>query len=253
MFHLSILHLILLGCSALIAGCVDTIAGGGGLICVPALMLAGLPPASVLGTNKFQATFGTGSATVKFMQHGNIRWRDVWIGCCSCLIGASLGALLIQRLNPAFLHIAFPILLVVVLLYMLLVPNAGAIERHAYLKPNPFFIGFGLLLGFYDGFFGPGTGTFWAAALVFFLGFDLKRATMHAKIYNFISNLVSLVWFILGGKIVYSVGITMALGQFIGARLGAWLVIHKGTRFIRPLFITMVVCMLISLIYKHFV
>ena len=107
---------------------------------------------------------------------------------------------------------------------------------------------FGLFLGAYDGFFGPGTGSFWVIALMFFLGFNLQKATMHAKVYNFVSNLVSLVWFMTGGHVIYSLGLAMAVGQLCGAKLGARLVMRGGVAFIRPLFIVMVVGMVVLIL-----
>jgi uncharacterized membrane protein YfcA len=253
MLSIFIIKLLLLALAATIAGCIDTIAGGGGLICVPALLLAGIPPTQMLATNKFQATFGTGMATYKFLQYGGIAWREVLLGCIFCLIGATIGSLCIQHMDQGFLQTLLPYLLIGVLIYMLLTPKAGEIKRHAYIKSGLFFTVFGLLLGFYDGFFGPGTGSFWVVAMVGLLGFDLRHATMHAKVYNFISNLIALFWFILGGHVLYIVGFTMAIGQLLGAKIGAWLVIHKGTKLIRPLFITMVSVMLLSLLYKHYI
>lgn len=234
---------------AWVAGTIDTIAGGGGLITVPAFIAAGLSPAMTLGTNKLQACFGSGMATRQFMRFGNMRWTDVWPGMVCCLVGASLGTLGVLLIHPTFLKKVIPILLIVVLVYSLLSKRL----RHAHdyparLSKGWFFVIFGLLLGAYDGFFGPGTGSFWVIALVFFLGFNLQKATMHAKIYNFVSNVVSLVWFMTGGHVIYSLGLAMAIGQLCGAKLGARLVMRGGVAFIRPLFIVMVVGMVVLML-----
>jgi uncharacterized membrane protein YfcA len=250
MLHLSWLALSFLFLCGLTAGIIDTIAGGGGLLCVPALMSVGLPASSVLATNKLQACFGSGTAATRLMQYSHTPLKEVWQGSLFCLIGASAGTALILWLNDAFLEKALPILLLLVLLYSIFSPRMGHLDSHARLNKTWAMLIFGLLLGFYDGFFGPGTGSFWVICLILGLGYNLQKATIHAKVYNFISNMVSLIWFIMGGHVIYSVGLLMAAGQFIGAQIGAKLVIQKGAKLIRPLFITMVSIMLL-VIFLH--
>jgi uncharacterized membrane protein YfcA len=250
--HLSILTLILLTLSAFCAGFIDTIAGGGGLITVPALLLAGLPAPLALATNKLQACFGSFAAAYHFMRTGHVHWKNVWQGVLYTLVGASLGTLAVLWIHPGILEKIVPILLLLVIAYMAFVPAAGKLDSHARINPNLFWFLAGAGLGFYDGFFGPGTGTFWAIGLVIFLGMNLQRATMHAKVFNFTSNIVALVWFISMGVMDYRIGLCMAVGQVIGARLGAKVVISHGVALIRPLFMTMVVVMVAVLIYRWF-
>ncbi|MDF2939918.1 MAG: putative permease [Gammaproteobacteria bacterium] len=250
MTHYFIL-LFLFACS-LAAGIVDTIAGGGGLITVPALLAAGLPPASVLATNKLQASFGSGTASVRLMQYSHTPVKEVLLGCLFCLIGATLGTVAVMCLNSEFLQRLMPVLLVIILLYSIFSSRMSAIDQPARLPKWIFMLIFGILLGFYDGFFGPGTGSFWVISIIFFLGYNLQKATIHAKVYNFISNIVALIWFIIGGHVIYSIGLLMASGQFIGAHIGAKLVMKQGATLIKPLFICMVSIMLAILIYKTY-
>ena len=249
--HISNLILTFLGFSAFIAGLIDTIAGGGGLISLPAILAVGLPPSLALGTNKFQATCGVGMATWRFARKGHLKLRESWMGILFCLIGSSIGTVLVLCINSQWLEKALPVLLFAVLLYTIFSPRVSPDDHPHRLNPTLFFIGFGLLLGFYDGFLGPGTGSFWVIALVSPLGFNLKKATMHAKIYNFISNLVALIWFITAGKVLYPVAIVMAIGQMSGAYVGAHLVMKKGIGLIRPIFILMVSIMLLVLVKKY--
>ncbi|MDF2529423.1 MAG: hypothetical protein K0Q57_303, partial [Gammaproteobacteria bacterium] len=222
------------------------------LICVPALIAAGLPAASVLATNKLQACFGSGTAATRLMQYSRTPLKEVWLGCLFCLAGATAGSLCVMLINPDLLQHVLPALLAVVLLYSLFSARISSSDHPARIPSSLFMIIFGLALGFYDGFFGPGTGSFWVIAIVFFLGYNLQRATIHAKVYNFISNIIALAWFIIGGHVIYSVGLIMAAGQFIGAHIGAKLVMAKGAKLIRPIFISMATLMLIVVIYKTY-
>jgi uncharacterized membrane protein YfcA len=184
------------------------------------------------------------------MQYSHTPIKDIIAGCVFCFIGASLGTVAVMLLNPKFLERLLPILLGIVLLYSLFSSRMSSADQPARLSKSVFMIFFGVLLGFYDGFFGPGTGSFWVVSIIFLLGYNLQKATIHAKVYNFISNITALIWFIVGGHVVYSIGLLMASGQFIGAHIGAKLVMQQGAKLIRPLFITMVTIMLCILIYK---
>lgn len=219
------------------AGFVDSIAGGGGIITIPVLLNLGLPPQVALGTNKLQATFGSGSAAWHYGQAGLIDWSECRLGIVCTFLGAAGGSLCVQQLDPALLRILIPCLLVAIALYSLLQPKLGATDRDPRLPRAGFYWLAGLALGFYDGFFGPGTGSFWVVALVTGLGFNLLRATAHTKVMNFISNLASLLVFIRSGELNWSAGLVMGAGQLIGARLGSRVVIRRGVRFIRPIFI----------------
>lgn len=245
-------HLLLLFATGLVAGFVDSIAGGGGLITLPVLLNLGIDPRFALGTNKLQASFGSGSATMHFARAGTVPLRDCRRGFVITFIGAALGTLLVQQLPRDFLAHAIPVLLAVVAVYFLLKPDLGAADAPPRLARGWFDAGFGLLLGFYDGFFGPGTGTFWAMAFVLGLGFNLTRATGYTKVMNFASNLSSLLFFLLGRNVLFGPGLAMGVGQLLGARLGARLVITKGVKFIRPIFISMVLAITAKLLYDNY-
>lgn len=235
------------------AGFVDSIAGGGGLITLPVLMNLGLAPQDALGTNKLQACFGSGSATWHYGRAGLIRFKASLAGVAFTAIGAGLGTLLVRQLDPVFLNRAIPVLLAAIALYVLFRPKLGAEALRPRMEESLFHACFGLLIGFYDGFFGPGTGTFWAMAYMLGVGFDMTRATAHTKLMNFTSNVVSLLVFLEGGHVKYAAGLAMGLGQVAGARLGARVVIRNGARFIRPVFIVVVLAITVKLLYAAFV
>jgi uncharacterized protein len=238
--------------TAWVAGFVDSIAGGGGLITVPVLLNLGLGPQQALGTNKLQATFGSGSATWHYAHGGTVPLKDCSRGFLWSLAGAALGALAVQQVEPSFLRRIIPALLIVVAAYTLLKPRLGTEDLHPRLARGWFDVVFGLSIGFYDGFFGPGTGTFWTMAYMLGLGFNMTRATGYTKVMNFASNLSSLGLFLIGGKVLFSAGLVMGAGQLLGARVGSRMVIARGARFIRPVFITVVLALTLKLLYDSF-
>ena len=242
----------LLFATGLVAGFVDSIAGGGGLITVPVLLSVGIGPQETLGTNKLQATFGSGSATWHYAAAKTVPIRDCVRGFLFSFVGAALGALVVQQVDPSFLRSGIPFLLIVVALYTLLKPQLGAVDLHPRMSHARFDLLFGLGIGFYDGFFGPGTGTFWTMAYMLGLGFNMARATGYTKVMNFASNLSSLAFFLLGGKVYFAAGLVMGIGQLTGARMGAKMVIARGTKFIRPIFIAVVLALTIKLAYDAF-
>lgn len=238
--------------AAFIAGLVDAIAGGGGLITVPVLMGIGLPPQVALGTNKLQASFGSGSAMFHFVRAGTVKLSDCWSGIIWTAVGATLGVGAVQLLDATLLKQLIPWLLAAIAIYTLLSPRLGAEDAHSRMKSGSFYLVFGLAIGFYDGFFGPGTGSFWTMALMMLLGHSMLRATATTKVMNFTSNFVALIFFLAVGQVHFLEGIVMGVGQFMGARVGSKLVITRGTAFIRPVFITMVLLLVGRLIYLNF-
>jgi uncharacterized membrane protein YfcA len=249
--HLSAEVFALLFAVGLFAGFVDSIAGGGGLISLPVLLTIGLPPQLALGTNKLQGSFGAFSAALNYMRKGRTPLRELMPGVFFTFFGALLGAWAIQQLNPSFLNRLIPILLLVVFVYTLMSRRLGFERREALLPARLFYLLGGLGLGFYDGFFGPGTGSFWTAGLLVFLGLDMTTATGNTKVMNFTSNIVALGVFLVGGNVFFTVGLCMAAGQFIGARIGSNLAIKNGARFIRPFFLTVVFITLVRMIYVN--
>ena len=238
--------------TGLVAGFVDSIAGGGGLITLPVLLGLGFDPQHALGTNKLQATFGSGSASWHYARAKAVDLKDCQRGFVFSFIGAALGTLLVQQLDPTLLRRGIPVLLLVIAVYTLFKPNLGDKDIHARVTPGRFAVVFGLLIGFYDGFMGPGTGTFWTMAFMLGLGFNITKATGHTKVMNFASNLSSLLFFLLAGQIYFAVGLTMGAGQLIGARIGSLMVVTKGTRFIRPIFISVVAALTLKLLYDSY-
>lgn len=251
-FQMTMEMIVFLFGAGLAAGFVDSIAGGGGLIALPALLSTGLPPQIALGTNKFQGSFGTLSASYNYIQKGQASLKGAFIGIGCTFIGAAAGAWTVQRLDPGFLRHLVPIMLLLVLIYTLFSGNLGVEEQKPRMNPRAFYLIFGLGLGFYDGFFGPGTGSFWMAGLCAFQGFSMTRSAGCTRIMNFTSNIVSLILFIIGGNVLYSAGICMAIGQFIGARIGSSLAIQKGARFIRPVFLVVVAVTIGRLVYLNY-
>jgi uncharacterized membrane protein YfcA len=250
MFELWQLPLLFL--TGLAAGFVDSIAGGGGLITLPVILSFGGDPQQALGTNKLQATFGSASATWHYGRAGAVNLRDCVRGCLITFLGAAIGTLGVQQVGPHVLKVAIPLLLLAVATYTLLRPQLGEQDLHPRMARAKFDFTFGLLLGFYDGFFGPGTGTFWTMAFVLAMGFNLTRATGYTKVMNFASNLCSLAFFAIGGKVDYAAGVVMGAGQLIGARFGSNMVMVRGTKFIRPVFITVVVALTLKLLYDAY-
>ena len=243
----------LLFATGFFAGFVDAIAGGGGLISLPVLMSTGMPPQMALGTNKLQSSFGTLIAAWNYTSKGEVEIKKTLVGILFTLVGALAGAWTIQRLDPWFLSYIIPLMLVAVFLYTLFSRNLGLVTTRARLSLNLFFMIFGLALGFYDGFFGPGTGNFWMTAFMVVMGFNMTRAAGFTRIMNLVSNLVALAMFVVGQNVVYSVGITMALGQIIGARLGSSLAIKRGGGFIRPVFLVVVFFTIVRLVYLNYI
>ncbi|MBS0632201.1 MAG: TSUP family transporter [Verrucomicrobia bacterium] len=239
----------LLGLAGLIAGLVDSVAGGGGLISVPVLLNLGLPVPLALGTNKFQASFGSVSASWHYARRGVVDLRACTLGIVCTLVGALGGALAVQQMDSAFLARLVPWLLVAILVYSIFRPTVGERDEAPRLREPVFFVIFGLGLGFYDGFFGPGVGSFWTIALIMLLGQNFTKATGTTKVMNATSNLVALAVFASAGLVQVGAGLAMGLGQVLGARLGSGLVVKNGVRFIRPLFLTMVSLTLVRLIW----
>jgi uncharacterized membrane protein YfcA len=247
-----LLLLPLLFCAGFAAGLIDSIAGGGGLITVPVLMGIGLPPQVALGTNKLQATFGSGSAMLHFIRAGTVKMGDCRAGILWTAVGAACGVWTVQLLDATILRQLIPWLLAAIAVYTLLSPRLGVKDSHARMKARPFYLLFGLSIGFYDGFFGPGTGSFWTMALMLLLGCSMLRATATTKVMNFTSNFVALIFFLSAGQVRFVEGLVMGIGQFLGARVGSRLVIKRGTAFIRPVFITVVLALVGRLIYLNF-
>ena len=230
--------LLVLVAIAGVAGMIDAIAGGGGLLALPALLWAGLPPVQALATNKLQGSFGTLTASYNFVRRGEIKIGRLRIPILMTFVGSAAGTLAVQKLGSDLLRDVVPTLLIAFALYFLFSPRIGDQDAQHRISHGLFGLLIGFSVGFYDGFFGPGTGSFFAAAFVLLLGYNLRRATAATKILNFTSNIASLMFFALAGQVIWQVGLPMGLAQMAGAWVGSHLVIRHGTRLIRPLLVT---------------
>ncbi len=236
-----------LGAGAGIAGFVDTLAGGGGLITVPLLLLTGLPPLQALATNKLQGTFGTLSATAVLLRKGQISVGEIQAGFVAAFVGGALGALAVKIANAAALDILIPLVLATIALYFLFAPRAAEVGGEARLSRAAYLRSIVPAIGIYDGFLGPGTGSFFALAGVALRGEPLLKATVAAKVFNFGSNLGALVLFLLAGKVVWAFGAVMICGQILGATVGSHVMIRGGARLIRPL----IVCVCFAMLLRY--
>ncbi|WP_226633493.1 TSUP family transporter [Novosphingobium profundi] len=223
---------------AFLAGGIDALAGGGGLLTIPALMAAGIPPVSALATNKLQSTIGTGSAVARFMRAGRVDFRAFAVPAAGAFAGAVLGATAVQHVKADFLELVVPLLLIAMGFYFLLAPKMGEEDRHSRLgRAGLTVVCTGI--GFYDGFFGPGTGSFITTSLVALGGLGLVRAIANAKFVNFATNFAGLLAMIAGGKVLWILGLSMALANVAGNQIGAWIALRFGGRGVRPLLVIM--------------
>lgn len=249
--NLDFVMLLLLFIAALIAGFVDSIAGGGGMITIPALLLSGIPPLEALATNKFQATFGSFSATYHFYKRGYFDFKTSFPFVVLVFIFSALGTISVQFVQAESLSKILPFLILIFGFYFLFSPTISEEQRATTLHKG-FLILALACIGLYDGFFGPGTGSFFILSLIVLGGFGLTQSLAQAKLYNFATNIASLIFFALGGKILLIVGIVMALGQFIGANLGARAAIAYGIRIVKPLIVMVSFAMAAKLLYEQF-
>ena len=226
---------LLLMLAAACAGFVNSIAGGGGLITLPALLLSGLTPVEAVATNKLQGTFGVAAATAGFARAGHIDFKSLAPLVATTGVGAALGALLVGTLDQQALAAAMPFALIAVAIYFALAPRLRRKATSAPLSMKAFALAVAAPIGFYDGFFGPGTGSLFALGFVSLAGLGLLQATANTKVLNLTSNLVSLCVFVVTGHIVYAIGLPMALGQAAGAWVGTHTAMKHGERIIRPL------------------
>ena len=249
--HHIIMYVFLIFMGSL-AGFIDAIAGGGGLISIPALTFTGMPISLVLGTNKLQSSIGTGLSVYQYHKNGLINFRTVSRGLLMGFIGAICGAVTVNYISNQFMQYIVPFLLVGVFVFNLFNKSSGLETGTKRLNEVVFFSIFGFILGFYDAFFGPGTGNFWIILIVFFLGYSFLNASGYAKVLNLKSNLFSLAIFLYYGNVNFEIGLLMACGQLVGNYFGSKMVILKGSRFIRPFFMSVVAINIIILFYQLF-
>ncbi len=233
--------IVLLCIAGFAAAFVDSIAGGGGLISLPALLAAGVPTHFALGTNKFSSTAASFTSSIKYATSGKVNFKFLRYLLPFSLIGSALGVRIALMIDSRYLKPLVLILVLTVGIYSLFSKNMGREDRFKGLNGKNITLGILLafLLGFYDGFFGPGTGSFLIFGLINIFGFDFINAGGNARVLNFASNLSALALFALSGKVNYLYGIPVAIVMIFGARLGTIFAIKKGAKFIKPIFITM--------------
>lgn len=226
--------------TAFAAGCIDAIAGGGGLLTIPALLAAGIPPVAAIATNKLQSSFGTGGAVLAFWRKGHLDLRRFAGPVLASLIGSALGAWALTLIDPTFLKALIPALLILIMLYFLFGPRMSDDDRHSRAGPLAL-LAIVFVIGAYDGFFGPGTGSFFTTALVALFGLGMVRAIAHTRLLNFASNIAALVVMIVGGHVIWMIGLSMAVCSIAGGQVGAHVAMRFGAKAVRPLLV--VICL----------
>lgn len=247
---------IALGLAALFAGFVDSIVGGGGLIQLPALFAAfpATAPATLFGTNKLASIVGTTSAAVQYSQRVEIPWRVVGPGSVAALIGSWYGAKAVAYLDPAILRPLILALLVLVAVYTFLRKDLGAVSQEPVhgRRSTAIAVGVGGVIGFYDGFFGPGTGSFLIFLFIRLLGMDFLRASVSAKILNVATNLAAISFFVGNVELMWKLAAVMAICNLSGSVLGSRMALKHGTGFVRKMFLAVVMVLIVRLAYDTF-
>ena len=224
--------------AALVAGCIDAMAGGGGLITLPALLAAGVPPVAAVATNKLQSSFGTFGACVAYARAGHMNLRAYRWPILAAFAGSAGGAWLLQRVDPSILAGLMPALLIALAGYFTFSPKVSEMDRKSRVGIGALSLLIGLI-GFYDGFFGPGAGAFYTTVFLALGGLGLVRATAQTKAANFASNIAGLLTMVAGGHVIWIAGLAMAVGSVAGGQIGSHLAMRFGSRLIRPLLIIM--------------
>lgn len=231
-----------------LAGFVDAVAGGGGMLSVPALLSVGMPPVAALATNKMQSVIGTTMAVITYWLRGYVELKSLLPSLLLAFAGGSTGALVVSRIDTSLLNIAVPIALIGIALYFLFSPKLSDADRTSRLSFNRFVPVMAFIVGFYDGVFGPGTGSFFSIGFVLLFGLGMTRATGNTKALNLMSNAAALVVFIPMGQVVWPVALVMAVGQIAGGYIGARTGIRYGAKVIRPLIVVVSIAMAIKLL-----
>jgi hypothetical protein len=238
---------------AFLAGFIDAVAGGGGLVQVPALfvLMPAVPAATLLGTNKFASIWGTLFATYQYSRQMPMEWRATLPTCAAAVVFGFLGARTVAHMPGDFLRPLILILLVGVLGYTLWRKDLGALHAPKLTHAGQLWIGLatGSVIGFYDGFFGPGTGSFLIMAFVGLFGFSFLAASASAKAVNVITNFAALLYFLTHGHVLYAAAVPMALCNVAGSLVGTKLALKLGSRFVRSVFLIVVGALIVRYAY----
>jgi uncharacterized protein len=250
------LDVILVTFASFFAGLVDAIVGGGGLILVPALFATypQVAPATLLGSNKSASVWGTSFAAWQYSRRVTLQWNVLGPAIVAALLGGFAGAWTVARLDPNFLRKLLPLVLVAVLAYTLVKKNLGQhhqpLASPARTAALASLIGF--VLGWYDGFFGPGTGSFFIFLFVRFLGYDFLNASASAKVINLATNAAAFVTFALTGHVMWEIAAALAVANIAGGLLGSRLALKHGSTFVRRVFIVVVSALILKTTYDAF-
>lgn len=229
---------------AIVAGFIDTLAGGGGLITLPALMVSGVPPLATLGTNKLQGSMGTAMATYMMLKNKRVNWPDIKYLMLLSFIGSTLGAVIVQFINVEVLTFIIPTVLIFIVIYFIISPKSHNFTHEARMRKSHYQQLVIPSIGCYDGMFGPGTGSFFSLAGVSLRGHGFIDATAIAKGLNFASNIASLIVFLFAGQVVWVIGIAMMAGQSIGAWIGSHCLLRINPVYLRVIVVVMCLGML---------
>lgn len=243
--------LLLLFFVALCAGFLDTLAGGGGLITIPALVLSGAPPLAALGTNKLQACVGVATSSFLLFRRGRLDWISLRWLMLSAFIGSAIGTVIIQFVDPSVLTFVIPCVLLVIAVYFISSPFLKLETEKPRLSETAYRRAIVPVIGAYDGMFGPGTGSFFALAGVSLRGLEIIKATAMAKPLNFSTNLASLLVFLLAGQVLWVAGLIMMIGQVLGAWAGAHYLYRVNPLVLRIVIVTVCLLMLGRFVYQH--
>lgn len=245
-----------LGLAALFAGFVDSIVGGGGLIQLPALFTAfpATAPATLFGTNKLASIVGTGSAALQYSRRVAIPWGVAGPGAVAALVGSWYGAKAVAYLDPSILRPLILILLVLVAGYTFMRKELGSVSREPEhgRRSAALAVGIGGIIGFYDGFFGPGTGSFLIFLFIRLLGMDFLRASVSAKILNVATNLAAIAFFVGNVALMWKLAAVMAACNLVGSIIGSRMALKHGTGFVRKMFLGVVLVLIARLTYDTF-
>lgn len=235
--------ILMLTAVATVAGFIDAIAGGGGLLTIPAMLLANIPPVLTLGTNKLQAASGALAASITMIKKGVVSPSKMKLAIAGAFIGSVLGTIAVQMSPPDMLEKLIPFLIAAIGIYTLFAPSLGEVEAEPRISESTWQRVVAPLIGFYDGYVGPGTGMFFALGNVALRGRQIIAATGAAKVLNLSTNIASLIFFIIGGNVLWKVGLAMMVGQTIGAYAGSHMVVKGGSKIIRPVIVLVCLAM----------
>jgi uncharacterized membrane protein YfcA len=247
---------VLLGVAAFLAGFVDAVVGGGGLIQLPALftVFPSTAPASLLGTSKLAGVWGTSVAAMNYVRTVQLKWRVILPAALMAFLLSFAGAVTVTHIPPTYLRKALPFILAMIAVYTFWKKDLGSHFRPLYSGSKELYMAMlvGAVIGFYDGFFGPGTGSFFIFIFVRIFGYDFLHASASAKVLNVACNVAALIWFGFSGHVIWMLGLAMAVCGVVGSVAGTHLAIKHGSGFVRSLFLVVVSALVLKTTYDAF-